>query len=469
MLKLPVLPCPRRGQRLLLPIALAVVLGLASAASAEEPAGPEAYRDVAARIVSAARADRFAWDRLAELTDTFGHRLSGSAALERALQWAAAEMRKDGLENVRLEKVMVPRWVRGRESAELVSPAPAPLVMLGLGGSVGTGPQGIEAEVLVVSSFDELEQRAAEAKGRIVFYNVPFTGYGETVRYRGAGASRAARHGAVACLIRSVGLPGLRTPHTGGVDYDPALPKIPAAALTLEDAQRLQRIHDRGQRIVVRLSMEATYLPDAESANLVGEIRGSERPEEVVLLGGHFDSWDVGTGAMDDGGGCVAAWDALRVIRRLDLRPRRTLRVVLFTNEENGLRGGLAYRDQHLAELPGHVLAIESDGGVFRPLGFGFSGPPAARATVERIAALLAPIGADRVRDGGGGADISPLVKAGDVPAMSPEVDGSRYFAYHHTPADTVERLDPDEVALNAAAMGVMAYVVADLPARLGR
>jgi carboxypeptidase Q len=172
---------------------------------------------------------------------------------------------------------------------------------------------------------------------------------------------------------------------------------------------------------------------------------------------------------MDDGGGCVAAWDVLRVIRRLGLRPRRTLRAVLFTNEENGLRGGLAYRDQHLAELRDHVLAIESDAGVFKPLGFGFSGPPAARATVEQIAALLRPIGAERVLASGGGADISPLVRAANVPAMSPEVDGSRYFTYHHTQADTVERLDPDEVALNVAAMAVMAYVVADLPARLGR
>lgn len=453
--------------------AIALLLLGASAEGASEVSPVEGYREVARKIIEAARADHFAWQRLAELSDTFGPRLSGSPALEAALRWAAQEMKKDGLENVRLEKVMVPRWVRGRESVEIVEPFPSPLVMLGLGNSVSTPPEGVTAELLLVKSFDELEAKAAEAKGKIVLFNADFTSYGETVRYRGAGPSRAARHGALAVLIRAVGPMGLRTPHTGGTRYDDDAPKIPAAAVAAEDANRLQRIQERGRRIVVRLRMEAQMQAEAESANLIGEIRGRELPDEIVLVGGHIDSWDVGTGALDDGGGVIATWDALRVIQKLGLRPRRTLRVVAFTNEENGLRGSLAYRDAHKAELKKHVLALESDNGAFKLHGFGFTGGASARAVVTEIAKLLEPLGATQVGDNGGGADVGPLAQAAaasgsSLPLMSPLVDGSRYFIYHHTPADTVERLDPEEVAGCVAGIAVMAFVVADLPLRLG-
>jgi carboxypeptidase Q len=213
--------------------------------------------------------------------------------------------------------------------------------------------------------------------------------------------------------------------------------------------------------------MEAQMLPDVPSANVVGEVVGRERPEEIVVVGCHFDSWDVGTGAMDDGGGCIAAWEAVRLIKASGMRPRRTLRVVLFTNEENGLRGGLGYRDRHHEVLDRHVLMIESDAGVFRPLGFGFTGSPRARQTVTRIASLLEGIDASRVVEGGGGADIGPSVRAANIPSMSLDVDGSRYFVYHHSPADTVDRLDPQDVAKCVAALAVMGYVVADLPERL--
>ena len=219
-----------------------------------------------------------------------------------------------------------------------------------------------------------------------MLFNVPFTNYGETVRFRSGGPSRAARHGAVAMLVRAVGPAGLRTPHTGALQYASDVPKIPAAAISAEDADRLQRMADRGSKIVVRLKMEAHFDADAESANVVGEIRGRERPDEVVVVSGHLDSWDVGAGATDDGGGCVVTWEALRIMKKLNLRPRRTVRVVLWTNEENGGRGGLAYRDQHRAELAKHVMMLESDGGVFRPLGFGFTGNDAARETVKAIA-----------------------------------------------------------------------------------
>jgi carboxypeptidase Q len=462
------------GVRLRLPIAaLAFAAGAALVGRAQGPATPpawlEAYREPSSRLIGAALADTAAWARLAELTDTFGHRLAGSKGLADAITWALAAMTRDGLENVRGERVMVPHWVRGRESAELVSPARHPLVMLGLGNSVGTPPGGIEAEAVVVRSFDELDARGAALKGKIVVYNVPWTNYGETVRYRSSGASRAAARGAIGMLLRSVGQPGLRTPHTGALSYAEGLPKIPAAAIANEDADRLQRIQDRGQTLVIRLAMDAQMLPDAESANVLGEIAGREHPEEIVVLGCHFDSWDVGTGATDDGGGCIASWEAVRLMKKLGLRPRRTVRAVLFTNEENGLRGGLAYRDQHLAELPNHVLMIETDGGVFRPLGFGFSGNDQARAAVKAVASLLTGIGATRIGAAGGGADIGPSVQAGKVPAMSLDVDGSLYFTIHHTAADTVDKIEPTDIARCVAALAVMGYVVADLPFRLGQ
>jgi carboxypeptidase Q len=432
------------------------------------PAWLQAYHEPAARLIGEALGTTFAWQRLAFLTDTIGHRLSGSAALDRAIVWAVDEMKRDGLENVRAEKVMVPKWVRGTESAEIVEPARHAIVMLGLGNSVGTPVDGIQAEVLVVHSFEELDAHAARARGRIVCLNVPFTSYGETVRFRSSGPSRAARLGAVAMLIRSVGPGGLRTPHTGALQYSVDAPKIPSAAITTEDADRLQRLADRGTRVVVRLKMEAHFEPDAESANVVGEIRGRETPEEIVVVSGHLDSWDVGTGATDDGGGCVVTWEALRIMKKLNLRPRRTVRVVLWTNEENGGRGGLAYHDHHRGELGKHVMMLESDGGVFRPTGFGFTGSESAREIVRAIATLLTGIAADQISLGGGGADIGPSVQEAHIPALSLEVDGSKYFLIHHTPADTIDKIDAVEMAKCAAAVAVMAYVVADLPQRLG-
>jgi carboxypeptidase Q len=429
----------------------------------------DAYREPASRLIGEALSSSFAWDRLAFLTDNIGNRLSGTTALDRAIEWAVSEMNRDGLENVHTERVMVPKWVRGAESADILEPARHSITMLGLGDSVGTpGSDGAQAEVLVVHSFEELEANAPAARGRIVLFNVAFTNYGETVRFRSAGPSRAARHGAVAVLVRSIGPNGLRTPHTGALTYSSDAPKIPAAAIAAEDADRLQRIADRGARIVVRLKMEAHFEPDVASANVIGEIRGRDKPDEIVVVSGHLDSWDVGAGAIDDGGGCVVTWEALRLMKRLNLRPRRTVRVVLWTNEENGGRGGLAYRDQHRAELAKHVLLLESDGGVFRPLGFGFSGSEAARETVKAIASLLTGIGADQVTPGGGGADIGPSMQEGHVPGLSLDVDGSKYFLIHHTPADTIDKVDAVEMAKCAAAVAVMAYVVADMPLRLG-
>jgi carboxypeptidase Q len=452
--------------------AAAFTLGLAAAcqsppAAPVEPEWLAAYRPIVQQFIDESQSSDFAWQRLAELTDTYGPRLSGSENLEQAIDWAVATMQADGLENVHKEPVMVPKWVRGRESLDLIAPARQPLPLLGLGNSVGTPAGGVEGDVIVVRSFDELDQRASDVKGRIVLFNVPFTTYGETVVYRRDGPSRAAAHGATAMLLRSVGPTGLRTPHTGSTVYADDAPTIAAAAIPAEDVDRFQRLQDRQVPIRVRLSMDAHFEPDAQSFNVVGEIRGRELPDEVVVVGGHFDSWDTGVGATDDGGGCIVTWEALRLMKALGLQPRRTVRVVLFTNEENGLRGGNGYRDAHAGELANHIVLLESDGGVFDPAGFGFTGPDSARATVTAIASLLEPLGANRIAAAGGGADIGPSGQAGNIPLMSHLVAGE-YFLVHHTPADTIDRITPKQMSDNAAAIAGMVYAIADLPFRLG-
>jgi carboxypeptidase Q len=455
--------------------ALLSLISLAAFSRDAEPAGSstsawlEAHRLNAERLMKEAQTDHFAWNRLAELTDTYGNRLAGSPNLARAIAWAVESMKKDGLENVRAEKVMVPRWLRGAESAEIVDPPRHPIAMLGLGGSVATPPAGIEADVIVVKSYDELNRRSAEIKGKIVLYNAVYTNYGQTNQYRTGGASAAARHGAVASLVRAIGPTGLRTPHTGGMTYAAGVPRIPAAAVAAEDAERLQRLADRGLRVRVRLRMEARFEADVESANVIGEIRGSEFPDEVVLVGGHFDSWAVGAGASDDGVGCVVTWDAARLMLKLGIRPRRTVRVVLFTNEENGLRGGTGYRDAYLKQAEQHVLAIESDSGVFAPSRLGFTGSAEAQRVMREIATLLEPLGLQHLGPGGGGADIGPIAQAGKVPMLAYQGDSARYFTIHHTPADTIDRIAPEEVSKAAAALAVVTYVVADSQERLPR
>ncbi len=426
------------------------------------------YGGAADQLIKAALADSAAYKRLTLLVDRFGNRLSGSESLERTLDWVLEQMKGDGLQNVHAEPVMVPHWVRGDESAELVAPRPMALPMLGLGGSIATPAEGITADVLVVSSFDDLTANAARAKGRIVLYDAPFTSYGETVQYRTNGASAAAKLGAVAALVRSVTPSSQRTPHTGVMHYEEGVARIPTAAITVEDAMMLHRMQDRGERVVVKLKMSARTLPDAHSRNVMAEVTGREKPDEVVILSGHIDSWDVGQGAMDDGGGAVAAWEAVRLIQVLGLHPRRTIRAVLWTNEENGTRGGEGYRDAHQTELGKHVLAVESDDGVFRPTGFGFTGSDAAFAVMEQVGKVLERVGAGAITRGGGGADIGPMMALG-VPGAGLQVDDVRYFWYHHTNADTIDKLDPREMAQCTAAMAILAYVVADMADALPR
>ena len=427
------------------------------------------YRAAADRLIDAAMRDSAAWNRIAELTDTFGHRLSGSVALERAIDWTLGRMRADGLENVRGEPAMVRHWVRGAESAELVTPRRKRLAMLGLGGSVGTPAAGITAPVVVVTSFDDLAKRGATVRGKIVLFDVPFTEYEATRVYRTGGASAAAKLGAVAMLLRSVASFSINSPHTGNMRYDSTVAaRIPAAAIAVEDAMLLHRMQDRGQPITVKLVMGARNLPNAPSRNVVAELRGREKPDEVVVIGGHIDSWDVGQGAMDDAGGVVAAWEAVRLMKSLGLRPRRTIRVVGWTNEENGVDGGRAYHATHAAQIDKHVFALESDNGVFRPYGIAAVGTDSALAMLRRIAPLLSRIGADSVSRGEGEADIGPLLDSG-VPGAGLHVDVTRYFWYHHTDGDTPDKLDPRDVARCVAVFAVYAYVLGEMPEVLPR
>ncbi len=357
--------------------------------------------------------------------------------------------------------------MRGNESASLVEPTVHRLTMLGLGGSVATPKNGLTAEVIAVSSFDELEKKGREnVQGKIVLFNVPYEGYGRTVAYRAGGPSRAARLGAVAVLVRSVTPISLQSPHTGALDYNPAAPKIPAAAVTIEDALLIQRLSDAGNVVKVHLDMEAHMLPEADSANVIGEIRGSEKPEEIVVMGGHIDSWDVGAGAQDDGSGIITTLEAAHLIVKLGLHPRRTLRVVFWTNEENGGAGGLAYREWVGGEAANHVAAIEMDGGAEKPTGFGISGRGDSQALlgkVRDIGKLLERIDAGSILPGGGGADIAPLMKDG-VPGLAVRTVGTHYFDWHHSQADTADKVKPEDLRANIAAVAVMAYILADMP-----
>jgi len=423
------------------------------------------------QLVEEALSSDLAWNRLTYMADTFGPRFSGSQNLEDAMDWIIEEMKNDGFDNVWGQPVMVPHWVRGEESATLTSPRKKDLPMLGLGGSVATPEGGITAEVIVVKSFEELESVKNEVKGKIVLYNAEFTSYGRTVQYRMNGAIEAAKMGAVASIIRSVGPYSMQTPHTGTMNYEEGVNKIPHAAITIEDAMMIQRMYDRGNKIEIHLEMNAKTLPDFESRNVIAEIKGSEYPDEIIVLGGHIDSWDVGQGVMDDGGGSIAAWEAVRLMIKNGIRPKRTVRVVLWTNEENGLRGATEYHRWVKIEersLENHILAMESDAGVFDPIGFGFSGSERGFEILTEIGKTLEPIESGVVTKGGGGADIGPLMNDG-VPGMGLVVEGEKYFWYHHTGADTMDKLDKDDFNECVATMAAFAYGVADIEERLPR
>jgi carboxypeptidase Q len=439
------------------------------------------YRGIADKILAAAHGDRSAYQHLADLTDTVGHRLAGSPELDRAVQWGVAAMKAEGLANVHTEKVMVPHWQRGIEEASIITPHEHPLRVLGLGGSVGTVKGGVTAPLVVVHDWKELEAQKDRVKGSIVLFDVAMpafdehaledaTGYGKTVAYRFRAAVEAGKRGAVAVLMRSVTARSLGTLHAGAMGYVDDAPKVPAACVTVEDAQLLDRMVQRGP-VSIHLRMEDQILPDVESANVVGELVGKDKPDELVVIGGHLDSWDVGQGAHDDGAGIVTMLGAAALLHKLGLQPHRTIRVVFWVNEENGVRGAKAYAEQHKDELAKTVLAVEDDTGGFAPQGFraDHHDKEAAKRVVARIAeiaSLLQPLHATKVREGGGGTDIEPMEAAG-VPQVGLSVDMHTYFDYHHTDADTLDKVDPQMISDDVAAMAVLAYVVADLPGRV--
>jgi carboxypeptidase Q len=451
-------------------------------AADDKPASISArYAATADKIIEAATKSDGAYRKLEFLCDGIGHRVSGSEQLDKAIAWAADAMRKDGHENVHTEKVMIPKWVRGEESIVMTHPRTHAIPMLGLGGSVGTPPDGITASVVVARDEAELESLGDKCKGKIVLFNNimhPYntetgSGYGTAVRFRGKGARLASEKGAVACLVRSVTAHSLRSPHTGAMNYDTAKTKIPAAAITTEDAEMISRMLSRGEDVRVTIKMQARDHGLVPSANVIGELRGSEKPEEVVVIGGHIDAWDVGDGAHDDGTGCVMSMEAITVLRKLNLKPRRTIRVVLWTNEENGLAGGKQYAKDHEKELAHHVAAIESDSGGFHPDGLTVeckdeAAQARAAKQLREITDLLGSLGPMKITEGHSGADISPM-KDGGVVLMGLDVEGSKYFDYHHSHADTFDKVNPKELAECVAAMAVSAYVIADMPERLGQ
>lgn len=439
-----------------------LVAGLLIAASS-------AFAQDADRLVTSALSNTRAYETLSYLTDEIGPRPSGSSNAADAVKWTTEQFRAWGID-VHTEKVMVPHWVRGDERARLVSHKNQKIVLTALGGSVATPQQGITADVIEVNSYDELKQLGTKVKGKIVYYNNPmdmqlvrerhaFEAYSRAVVYRGTGASRAAEYGAVAALIRSVASASLRTPHTGAMRYDPKQPKIPGAAMTIEDAELVHRLLARGDHVRMHLVLTPKTLPDVESANVIAEIRGSELPNEIVLIGGHLDSWDLGTGAIDDGSGVAMVMETLRLMKESGLRPKRTIRAVLFMNEENGLNGGRAYFAAHKNEK--HVAAIETDAGAAAPTGFNTTLKGEALDKVVANTKVLERIGAHRFEYAAQtGADTSLLIESG-VTGFGLVPDPLHYFDYHHTPADTLDKVDPKELAQDTAAIAALAWVMA--------
>jgi hypothetical protein len=453
----------------------------ADAASAPKPF-PAELREQLARVRDAALADDYAYRQVSHLTENIGPRISGSPQSDFAAQYVADQLRELGLD-AKLEKVMVPRFVRGAETAQLVAwPGQTPgttqkIVVTALGNSTATAADGLTAEVVVVRNFDELKRLGRDrVANRIVLFNEKFDvrkaqagqwgpAYGEAVAYRGDGAKRAAELGAAASLVRSVGGADYRLPHTGWSDKA----GIPAGAVTAEDADLIAHLVTQGE-VRMRLVLTPQTLPDVPGFNVVADLKGSEHPEQVVVVSGHLDSWDLGTGAIDDAAGVAVAMEAVQILQQLHIRPRRTIRVIAWANEENGGRGSRGYAEAHAAELPNCVAAIESDLGAGHPLGFDTMISAAALKWLVPVQETLSPIGANILEPSNypPGADIAALGKAG-VPLFGILQDGRTYFDYHHTAADTLDKIMPSELHENAAAMTVLALSLASMPDPLPR
>lgn len=460
--------------------ALLLVLVTVLPGQARDVMGESPLSERAASMVKEAIRSRESHRLLASLCRSAPRRLSGSPGAAAAVEWARQEMTALGLQNVRLDPVSAPRWVRGSLCrVRVLEPGYAghpPLAAVALGGSVPTAEGGLAAEVVEVRHSRHLRELGREGlTGRIVFFNQPFDdtlpdtfkGYAATVWQRTLGAVEAAKRGAVGVLIRSVTSMPDDVPHTGSMRYKEGVPKIPAAALSVQAAERLSDLLDAGA-VRVHMEMDCRTLDPVSSANVVGEIPGREQPGEIVLIGAHLDAWDVGQGAHDDGAGVSHVLEAARLIMKSGPPPRRTVRVVLFMNEENGLAGGRAYASWYRETLDQHVLALESDRGGFAPRGFGVTPSEGYIQALKPVEAVLVKHQLGRVVAGGGGADISPL-KAAGVPVMELKVQSDRYFDFHHSAKDVLEAVHPRELARGSAAVAVMAYAVAEMEAPLRR
>ncbi len=457
---------------LLVPLLAAPLAVVALAEAPVDPLPPETRAAVIPLVAKGTGPTRAAeWVR--RLTDEVGPRLAGSPGDRAAVAWGKALLRELGFANVRAEEVPVTAWERGVETARVVSPFPQRLVVTALGGSVGTSPEGVTAPVVEMRTLGALEEAVKAdpdaVRGKVVFFSLRMSrdgtgpGYGTTVQARSSGAAKAGPHGALAVLVRSAGTSTSRFAHTGSTNYVPGGLRIPAAALSHADADLLERLLSRGP-VTVNLVLGCRNLPPAVSANVIGEVTGREKPDEVVVVSGHLDSWDLGTGAIDDGAGCAIAIEAARLVAASPRRPRRTVRVVLYANEESGLAGGTGYAARHAAELPKHAGAFEADSGTGAPLGFSWSAADSLEPALAAVARLLEPLGAGALRKGGhGGADISPMEPAG-VPLFGLRQETGRYFDFHHTADDTFDKIEPASLDRAAAALAAMAYAVADLP-----
>ena len=456
--------------------------GLPQMTSAQQENFPPELLGQLAVIRDAALTDDYAFHQVAYLTENIGPRPSGSPQAKAAVDYVAAELKKLGLD-VQLEEVKVPHWVRGAEAAELVEyqgqvPGTVQkIVLTALGGSTSTPSDGLTADVVVVNNFDELKALGRDkVAGRIVLFNEPFdkrkaeaglafVAYGEAVRYRGVGPRAAAELGAAAALVRSVGNADYRLPHTGF-----SFPAgIPAGAVTAEDADLIAHLAAEG-KVRMHLTLTPQKLPDEVGYNVIGDLKGSEHPEQIVVVSGHLDSWDLGTGAIDDGAGVAVAMASAEILQKLHLRPKRTLRVIAWMDEESGGAGSQGYKKDHEAEFPRHTAAIESDGGAAHPLGFDVRMNPAAQDLMRPVLAILEQFGSSAIQPSNypPGADISGLSEAG-VPALGVMQDGRTYFRYHHTAADTLDKIVPSELRENAAAMAVMGYALATMKNPLPR
>ena len=437
------------------------------------------------RLQQTALMSNYAYKQVEHLSNNIGPRLTGSAQAAKAVEYVAAELKAIGCD-VQLEKTMVTHWVRGEETAALTEyPAMSPgttqkIVLTALGGSVATPKEGLTAEVVVVNNFDELTALGRErVAGKIVLFNAKFDqrladngfagpAYGQAVIYRGIGASAAARLGAIAALNRSAGGADYRLPHTGALRYADDAPKIPAASVASEDSDLIAHLAAEG-KVRMRLVLTPQTLPDAVSYNVIGDLKGSEHPEQIVIVSGHLDSWDLGTGAIDDGAGVVVAMQTAQLLKQLRIRPKRTIRVIAWMNEENGLAGGRTYAENHKTDLANHYAAIECDLGAGRPLGFYAEGKPEILTLLQPLATILQGEGAGVTRMAEEtGSDISPLTAAG-VPGFAPIQDTRNYFNYHHTAADTLDKVNPKDLQELSAVIAALTYTLASTPQSLPR